>query len=809
MSTRRIIWQSLGLVVGLSLAGAAEPGTAPATQRAIEEGIPQAALPELIRIYKTARPAGEKQTAGLLLARAQLAAGRPLEARQTLDDLPSPSAPPAILLRASASAALGQRGEALRLLEPLASAAGPETAEARFQLARLHHEEGRDAEAIRWLDSAEPSPPARRLLAELILLQGDLASARRQLEAARTTEGQSEGWLAQFEGRLLLAEGKAGEAIPLLEKALAPDTRIEAAARHNAMLGLARAKAMLGETTAARDLLRELINSSPSSPAVVPAMSEWIHLERRSGADPTTDLRIWAAAPGSPRNEAARLLLAIPEPTGPLPGDAVARLQPLTLPGTNSEIRRRAILHLAAVHLALGEPAKALEVIGKFPSAEATPGEVARALYLEGRALHASGQPATAAARLSRAFSAATDDHSASAAAQAGVVAWLAAGKSNDAGLLLAAWQDRLPQDPALVSARLLHAADRARRGSPEALETLTRQDPAFPRAFEARLALAEYQLRRGDTAAAGRILRAAGAGAATPSERTAAEATQVFVLDADPAVPPSTVIKQAEDFLSRHPSADEARQVRLKLGELQLADGRFAAARDTFDRLASAADNPDLASTARFFAAQAAARTMTPEGATEALTWFDEVANGSGPLRFRARFEQASLLLRAGRLQDALTIYDQLLAVSPPPEVRLAAMLEKGDTLFARASSSPADFVAAAELYQTIAADPAAPGALRAQALCKAAGALARAGRRDEAIAAYNSVLDSARSGTPDLFWFYKAGFEAARLLEEQNQWRPALAIYDKMASIDGPQREAIVEKARRVRLENFIWED
>ena len=59
------------------------------------------------------------------------------------------------------------------------------------------------------------------------------------------------------------------------------------------------------------------------------------------------------------------------------------------------------------------------------------------------------------------------------------------------------------------------------------------------------------------------------------------------------------------------------------------------------------------------------------------------------------------------------------------------------------------------------------------------------------------------------DHFWFYKAGLEAGRLLEEQKDWSAAIAVYDKMASAEGPQREDIKQRARRLRLEHFIWEN
>jgi hypothetical protein len=199
----------------------------------------------------------------------------------------------------------------------------------------------------------------------------------------------------------------------------------------------------------------------------------------------------------------------------------------------------------------------------------------------------------------------------------------------------------------------------------------------------------------------------------------------------------------------------------------------------------------------------------MSTEGAGRALAGLEEIAQSNSPLRHRARFEQATLLLRERRFDDALKIYDGLLAGDLPAEVRHAARMEKGDTLVALGAEKPDKFAEAAAIYQGIAQDASAPADWRDQAACKRAAALARAGQTEAALAAYREVLARPPGEKADHFWFYKAGLEAGRLLEEEQDWPAAIAVYDLMASADGPQSEEIKQRSRRLRLEHFIWEN
>ncbi len=78
-------------------------------------------------------------------------------------------------------------------------------------------------------------------------------------------------------------------------------------------------------------------------------------------------------------------------------------------------------------------------------------------------------------------------------------------------------------------------------------------------------------------------------------------------------------------------------------------------------------------------------------------------------------------------------------------------------------------------------------------------------------ALATFFAVLDvETRPDRPsELFWFYKAGFNAARLLEDDAKWESAAAIYEKLVAAGGLRSEEAKSRLSRLRLEHFLWQD
>ena len=68
----------------------------------------------------------------------------------------------------------------------------------------------------------------------------------------------------------------------------------------------------------------------------------------------------------------------------------------------------------------------------------------------------------------------------------------------------------------------------------------------------------------------------------------------------------------------------------------------------------------------------------------------------------------------------------------------------------------------------------------------------------------------EESRSERPhEFFWFYKAGFNAAQLLETDSKWESAAAVYQKLAAAGGTRSDEARERLDRLRLEHFLRQD
>lgn len=797
------------LIAVLPSVARAENDTIANAQAALRDGVPQAAIAPLEESLRTAPP-GQRHDLGILLARAWLDAGRPDNAKRVLQASCNSASPDTIQLRAAALAAQGNLQEAARLAEPLA-AAHPAAA---ILLARIRNEQGdpAGAEAL-LLDAGGPlprDPNALRLLLDLQLARGANKDAEKIIETARTNFLLPGPELDVAVGRLRLAQNRPSEASEILRNTLAA-ADLPGPVRENARLGLARALLALGIEARARDVLQEGLDEEPDALTTRDSMDLWLNLERRLGADPSTRLRTWAGQKPGRRTFEARLQAARMDLQLKRADLAIATLEDLaTTPSMSPADALRVRLMLAEARIAANQTEQALHLLDEIAASGAGKSRAYRIADLRGRA-HAANRSYKKAhdAFTEAAKAAGTPDESAAAAANR----LLCALASGELPLAREAHEDlrrSAPSDPDLVRWSFLLAAAEAKQGQIDSLMALAQRSPAVEYAFQAKLALAEWRLARGEAAAAERILRTARDQSDTAERSASLAAAEIFAADNAGSLSREELLSACTAFLERHPEAPEASDISFKAAELHSRGGDHAAAESVLSKLARNLKDPETAAIAKFLAAQSAARSMSAEGAGRAMAWFDEIAQGPSGIRHRARLEQASLLLRDRRFNDALALYDGMLAAADlPPEARYAALMEKGDTLFALGSGDPAKFDEAAAIYAALSAEKAAPPDWRDQAACKKAAALAKAGKTAASLAAYRDVLARPPGDNADHFWFYKAGLEAARLLEEQQDWPAAIAVYDQLAEAGGAQRDELKQRSRRLRLEHFIWEN
>jgi len=155
--------------------------------------------------------------------------------------------------------------------------------------------------------------------------------------------------------------------------------------------------------------------------------------------------------------------------------------------------------------------------------------------------------------------------------------------------------------------------------------------------------------------------------------------------------------------------------------------------------------------------------------------------------------------------------LYDDILGAKPDADLKFAALCGKGQNYFLLGGDDPKYFDQAIAAYTELASQPDGPAYWRNQALYYKGKCYEKLNKQNEALAAFYDVIQppGKRNDSPEYFWYYKAGFDAARLMEEQGEWKSAIGIYQKMASLQGPRAEEAKSRAEQLRLDHFIWEE
>src|SRR6266404_6067736 len=345
-----------------------------------------------------------------------------------------------------------------------------------------------------------------------------------------------------------------------------------------------------------------------------------------------------------------------------------------------------------------------------------------------------------------------------------------------------------------------------------DSLQSFLRDFPRSLRASEAWIALAELAFHSTPPhldEAQKNLARAA------ESKPTAAAAERsdyllIWIKDAESGNG-ADVLELGNLFLQKHAASSFAPDVRMKLAETYYRRQDFPNAQTQFELLAQQGPPGPLTEKALFFAAESALSSMGAHSLDRAIVLFDQVVRLNGELKWAARNEQAVIERKLGKPQDALLLYDEVLKGEAGASEKQEALCGKGDIFFEMGGSNSTNYQRAIEVYDQLASDKSEPIHWRNQALFKKGLCLEKKSDRAGALATFYKVLeDEARPDRRrELFWYYKAGFNAARLLEDDSKWESAAAIYQKLAASSGARSEEAKARLSRLRLEHFLWAD
>ncbi len=830
---RRGVVVAFAWVLGGAALVGAEPGLLQQAKQALQEGIAPVAIAQLRDFL--ARPgltAEEDRDGRLLLGEALLEAGYFDQGLEAIQPLAQQGHRAALLLKADLLGGAERWPEALAIYRE--EAARPDgAAAARLGEVEALKATGDLAGAVAVLEAVvretAPSAAVQLRLAGLYAEQRRIREARATLARVGTLSPADQQWKRSIEGRLFLLEDQPEPALLSFARILEDSGKISEALLVAATFGMTEARTITEGLDAADAVLEGFIARYPESRYLEEVFRRLDAIYAREEAPSESELKSWTQK--APARRAARASVSLAQlqiragkfekargtldhflkthPNHPLQArvqemraglfvrernfaGAIAALEAAQRQATSEDARAEIELQAGLVYYRSGEYLLAANLFDSVAEKVAKRERLDQGLPTrrESRAMEI-----VRLALYNGALAALNQQNSARFEERSRELSRLFPESSLRSDLIL---------EQGLIQARV---------GKPEAtrsLEQFIRNFPGHPRLPEARLALAEIAFTGGRWDLAEDYRRVVNPGGDTElSDQSAYLA--LFLADAQRPAKDEDVIAMALDFIRDRPDSRRVPEVRMKLGEVYFRRENFADAETQFDTVAKNPVESGYGETALFLAGQSAMRTINTGSVSRALKYFEQVVDRNGPLKLYARQQQALIQSRSGKEDEAVKIYENILAAQPPPdsELRYAALCGKGDNLLVLAQKDEKAGGDAVASFEKLAAQPEVPASWRNQALFKKAQALELAADREGALRAYYDVLQFTLQGEErEYFWFTKAGFEAARILESQAQWKAAVGVYEKIAAAQGPRAQEAIARVKQLRLEHFLWD-
>lgn len=802
-----LFWQPIHAEVSLDVAKAVQP---------LRDGVAEVAVARLQGLLKNAQ--GETwYQAATSLAEALIAAKRPAEALSLLEDRRLRDVPSALFWRAQALAALQRPGEALSSYQGLtADPAAPLHGAATFGRAEMLRALERLDEALQTLavlvDDKQWGTLARLRSAELYLDKSDITNARRTLDQINPKSAGERKERRFLRGRLELMQNRPERALAAFESLLKRPERASHPLVLAALFGIADAHLQLKTPETGDDFLEDFITRHPHDgglPVLFAKLDELYRAERKPAR---AELERWTREPEQPRRSLAHWYLARLENRAGRRDRALQILTSLRRSGEKPSAVAPAMLELARMELENRHFEESLAILAETRTMRPELALLQQIDLVTAQAYYTANQFEAA----TKAFESIAQSGSPFAKMSLfnASLGWLQLG---DRARFIANYSELEKQggeEEARAELRLTEGLVQAAKGDKNAAESLQRFQREFPRSArvsEAWVALADLAFHatppRLDEARKYLVRAVESQFTATAKERSA----YLMIWIEDSAGNDDKLIELAGQFLQEHADSPLAADARMKLAEAYYRRQDFPRAQMNFEILAQQNPSGPLAEKALFFAADSAMSSMGPNSLGRAIVLFDQVVQLKGELRWAARNHQAVIERKLDKPQEALLLYDEVLKNDARPSEKREALCGKGDILFDMSTNDRGNYQRAIDVYEQLAADANESSHWRNQALFKKGICLEKKADRDAALATFYAVLEGEPrpNRPPEFFWFYKAGFNAARLLENDSKWESAAAVYEKLAAAGGTRSDEAKTRLNQLRLEHFLWDD
>ena len=819
MKNFRALLAAVSVAVFLVGSARAEIADWDSAVRPLDEGVPQVAVMRLRNILKRSLVPDDKQTVLAKLGEALLASGELEEALKVLEDPAVRDLPATSLWRAQALAGLGRWDEALPLYQKVAAQnPSPFRSTALFGQAEAWRALQRFDEALQLFATLLGDPQwndrAQLRSIELLLEKRDNAGARRILDKARPAALSDKKEKRYLQGRLEAQLNHHDRAVELYQTILRRTEGTTRAVLIATLCATAESHLQLQTPETGDDALEDFIEHHPTDPELPVIFEKLDQLYRAERQASSQELSRWMNDPAQPRRALAQWYFARAELRAGRREAARRAYEKLRDEHAKFPALAPALFQYAEFEMEERRFDEALAILNDAMALLPSPAWSDRITLLIARAQFQArhfDKAAQTFERVANRSPALRRDSLFNAS-----LAWL---QQNDKNRFLTDTKElanNAPNEETRADLLLEQGLTQAAQGDNKAAQTIAdfiREFPHHKRVAEAWVALAELAFHAAPPSfdEARKNLERARTSEPSATATQRADYLTVWLEDAAADSDPAKVIAAAESFLRKYSSSPFAADVRMKLAETYYRRQDFANAQTHFQILAQENPHGPFSERALFFAAKSATQSMATQSLDRALVLLDEVVKQNGELKWAARNEQASIERKLGKNQDAATLYDEVLQGNAKPEEKREALCGKGDILYEGGEADRENYRRAIEVYDQLAAQKDAPIHWRNQALFKKGICLEKLGDRENALAAFYKIIEEeTRPDRPqrEFFWYYKAGFNAARLLEDDSKWQPAAAVYQKLASAGGARSDEAKSRLSRLRLEHFLWE-
>jgi predicted negative regulator of RcsB-dependent stress response len=780
------------------------------------QGVPEVAILRLRVLLEHSSSDADRCAIAEKLAEAQVAAKQPTEALALLADSRLHEFEWAKFWRAQALASLHRWADALPVYEELAARqTSPFRAAAAFGAAEALRALERPDEAERKLTALvhqrEWATQARLRLAELYIAKADATDARRVLDDIQPQSLAERKERRLLRGQLELALRRPEKAIGAFQAVLNKPEDIAHETLVAALVGIADGHLQLKTPESGDDVIEQFINHHPADAGLPVLFAKLDQLYSSEHRPSRSELEKWVRNPEQPRRTFARWYLARLETRAGHRDRARQLFTQLRQGEVKSTAIAPALVEFAQLEMEDQHFDEAIAILNDARSLRPESPLPDRINLVSAQAQYAAKRFETATAAFEQI------GHSGSPWAKIALfnacTGWLQLG---DHARFVADYNELEKQggdEESRASLRLEEGLLQAASGDKKAAATLQKfihDFPQNPRVSEAWVGLAELAFHSSPPRIAEAQKNLARAADSYPTAAAMERADYLRIWIEDSADGNETkALDLAKRFLEQHSASPAAPEVQMKLAEIYYRHQDFANAQTQFEVLAQQNSDNSLGEKALFFAAKSAMSSMGEHSLDRAIVLFDDVVRLNGALRWAARNEQAVIERKLARPKDALVLYDEVLKSDAGQSEKREALCGKGDIFFELGGST--NYQQAIEIYDQLASDKNEPLHWRDQALFKKALCLEKKNDQPGALETFYKILDDeAPPGVHrELFWYYKAGFNAARLLEEDSKWESAAAIYERLAAVGGDRSEEAKARLNHLRLEHFLWAD